>query len=311
MELSQSYVIVTPVFNDWKCFAQLVNEIQQNTTAFPPLCIICVNDASTELKPDTGYLSDSTIEIKYLDLKVNKGHQFSIMCGMQHADLNFPGSSVLVMDSDGEDSPKGINLLLGQSEVFTDCVITANRGKRYEGPKFGFFLKLYKLLFRIFSGEKLNFGNFMYIPSRLVPRLIWLDDSWNHLAASIKHHGIKISGIEIDRGRRYSGSSKMNLVGLINHGLAAMSVFASTIFARLLLFSTAVLVASSFMGAFVLYLRFFTKFGVPGWATTALGVQMIISFQAVTVFATTTILMITSRKVLRQPAFLEADKYYS
>lgn len=311
MKLSESYVIVTPVFNDWECFARLVRDIAQSTNECPPLSIICVNDASSENRPEHGYLSDCSIDITYLDLRVNKGHQFSIMCGIQHAELKFPGTSVLVMDSDGEDLPTGIIKLLRQSESFPGCVITANRGKRHEGPKFSFFHKVYKLLFRIISGRSLNFGNFMFIPNHTVSRLIWLDDSWNHLAASIEHNGINTNGIEIDRGRRYSGSSKMNLVGLINHGLAAMSVFASTIFARLLLFFTAVLAASSLMGVLVLYLRFFTDFGVPGWATTALGVQLILSFQAVTVFATTTILMITSRKVIRPPAFMEAAKFYS
>lgn len=311
MKLVESYVIVTPVFNDWECFARLVRDISDSTLERPPVSIICVNDASSEKRPLQGYLVDSSIEITFLDLKVNKGHQFSIMCGIQYADMKYPGSSVLVMDSDGEDLPTGINRLLNQSDLFPDCVITANRGKRHEGPKFSFFHKVYKAIFRIVSGKSLNYGNFMYIPGSTVSKLIWLDDSWNHLAASIEHNGIKTNGIEIDRGRRYSGSSKMNLVGLINHGLAAMSVFASTIFARLLLFFTAVLVASGLMGILVLYLRFFTNFGVPGWATTALGVQLILSFQAVTVFATTTILMITSRKVIRQPAFMEAAKFYS
>lgn len=311
MSPTKSYVIVTPVFNDWECFKQLVKDIRASTREFPPLAIICVNDASTEAGPMGSDLSDYGIDIIFLELKVNKGHQFSIMCGLRHANLSYTDSSVLVMDSDGEDLPSEINKLLSQSELHPDCVITADRGKRYEGPKFSFFHKIYKFVFWIISGKKISFGNFMLIPDHTVPRLIWLDDSWNHLAASIEHHRIKTSGIQIDRGRRYSGFSKMNLVGLVNHGLAAMSVFASTIFVRLLLFFTAVLVASSLLGLLVLYLRFFTNFGVPGWATTALGVQLILSFQAVTVFATTTILMITSRKVIRQPSFLEAEKYYS
>jgi hypothetical protein len=69
----------------------------------------------------------------------------------------------------------------------------------------------------------------------------------------------------------------MNLVSLIMHGLAALSVYLDVLTVRLILLTSATILLGVLGFGILLYIRYLTPLAIPGWATTvALGLSLII-----------------------------------
>jgi hypothetical protein len=84
----------------------------------------------------------------------------------------------------------------------------------------------------------------------------------------------------------------MNWIGLVIHGLSAMSVYSDVIFVRLLV-AAAVLAAVALLGIVVAtIIRVATDLATPGWASTVVGVFLILLVQllAATVIASLALL---------------------
>jgi hypothetical protein len=103
----------------------------------------------------------------------------------------------------------------------------------------------------------------------LLRRLVAASELWNHYAAAVFHTRIPFITIPTVRGTRYAGASQMNFVGLVTHGLSAMSVFGDRIGVRLLIASCvlSVLVLSGVTG--FLAWQAFAGVPVPDWAVPA------------------------------------------
>ena len=72
----------------------------------------------------------------------------------------------------------------------------------------------------------------------------------------------------------------MNFVKLVIHGLSAISVYSDAIGVRLLLATLAMIGLDLVALAVTLAVRLTTDLAIPGWATTAFGVLLIILLQA-------------------------------
>ena len=85
--------------------------------------------------------------------------------------------------------------------------------------------------------------------------------------------------VPIDRSRRFIGESKMGFVGLVVHGLSAMSVFGDTVGVRLLILCgfAGVLTIASIVAALVV--KLITDLAIPGWATYVTGLLLLILSQ--------------------------------
>ena len=122
-------------------------------------------------------------------------------------------------------------------------------------------------------------GNFSVIPRPMLSRLVAMSDLWNHYAATVFKARLPFVTLATPRGYRLAGKSRMNFVALVIHGLSAMSVFSDRIGVRLLIVTTFVLaVAMSGLGA-VLAIRLSTDWAIPGWATTATGLLVVVALQ--------------------------------
>ncbi|MEO9132241.1 MAG: glycosyltransferase, partial [Sphingomonas sp.] len=79
-------VIITPVYDDWECFAQLLREIEVAMPASQyDIEVIAVDDCST-MAPAVPTLSGSISGVSVLRLTTNVGHQRAIAVGLVHAD---------------------------------------------------------------------------------------------------------------------------------------------------------------------------------------------------------------------------------
>ena len=273
--MTAQLVIVTPVHNDWACLHILVERLkpildQAGITA----TIIAVDDASR--------VAEAAPVDAIIRLTRNVGHQRAIAVGLDYALRTTDANLIAIMDADGEDRPEDLPRLLATLSGTHTQIAVANRRRRSEGARFRLFYAAYKLGFRVLTGEKLDFGNFCVLRRDAAQRLVGMHELWLNLPATIMRSQLDTIRLPTDRGRRYVGQSRMNLVSLVTHGLSAIGVFSERAFTRVLL---AIGTTASFMLlSFVVGISLKAAgLATPGWATTIAAAAVIVLVQSATV----------------------------
>ncbi len=261
-------VILTPVYNDWDCFEILIKEISkiQQTEKAISFSIVAINDGSQTECPN--YLFDNKeVKVHKIDLARNLGHQRAIAIGLCYIEEHLAFDFVVVMDSDGEDVPSQIPTLV-HTAIKENNIVFAARGNRYETSNFKILYRIYKKVFRLLSGVEISFGNFSALPQKAVKQLVLYSELWNHFSGAIMKSKIKYSSLKIDRGKRYKGNSKMKVSSLMLHGFSSITIFLDEVALRLLMFSFTVIAAIFPILGIIGYMKIFTPYSTPGWATT-------------------------------------------
>src|SRR5438128_1688819 len=123
-------------------------------------------------------------------------------------------------------------------------------------------------------------GNFSALSPELLSRLVVVSDLWNHYPASVYKARFPVALLPTRRAARLAGQSRMNFVGLVTHGLSAISVFGDRVGVRLLVATGGGIALVIFGLIALLGLRAtgFIPAGliVPGWAATAAGVLVLL-----------------------------------
>src|SRR5262249_38495780 len=150
---------------------------------------------------------------------------------------------------------------------------------RSEGLTFSCFYHLYRLVHLLLTGIPVRVGNFSVVPTNALKRLVAVSELWNHYAAAVHKAKLPMSLIPTERSLRLDGNTNMDLVSLVVHGLSAMAVFGDRIGVRLLIIvSVGMLLAiGGILG--VAIIRFATDLAIPGWATYASGILLVITMQ--------------------------------
>ncbi|HVC56242.1 MAG TPA: membrane glycosyltransferase [Stellaceae bacterium] len=297
--MTTTIAIVIPVLDDWPSFAALVADIAHRYARGDVAVHLCaVDDGSiAPFALETLSLPPQSciVSLDIVRLALNLGHQRAIAVGLCAIADGRDCDAVLVMDGDGEDRPSDIAALLAAGREHPDCVVMAGRAKRSEPLMFRFWYRLYRLLFRLLTGQTISFGNFSLLPMPAVRRLVHMPELWNNLAASIMRSRLPYVTVPTDRGARFAGRSRMNLISLIVHGLSALSVQTDMIFVRVLLAAMAIAGAAALGILGVITIRFGTNLAIPGWATTAAGDLAIILLQTLVVIVAASLTMLAGR----------------
>lgn len=291
-------LVVVPVFDDWPSLGRLLADLD----ALPPgdgvqLSVLAVNDGSLSPLPARDMPAISRLRrVEVLELACNLGHQRAIALGLAHAARMADVDVVAVMDGDGEDRPEDLARLLSAYHAVTaSTVVVARRCKRSESMLFRIAYRGYKALFRLLTGRSIAFGNFSLFSHAVAVRLAHSADVWNHLAAAILRSRLPLLAVPVERGKRYEGRSKLDLVSLLVHGLSAISVFADRLFARLAVACLG-LCGLAFLGAItVIVIRTSTDWAIPGWASSVAGLLLVVFMQAVMLPLIAAFLLLSNR----------------
>jgi len=304
-------IIVCPVFNDWESFSKLVNNIDNTLSAKNiDISILAVNDASTEkILIDKGeFLKDLNVvnAIEVLHLNCNLGHQRAIAVGLADLVARKSFDVVVVMDSDGEDRPEDLPALLDEYNRGSDRIIVARRDKRSEGNIFKIGYCIYKLLFRIMTGKQISFGNFCLIPSAILKSLVYMDNLWIHLPATILRSRFPIVMVSTKRGKRYVGDPKMNMHSLALLGLSAFSVYSDVVLLRTLFALLSMSIFTVVGIGIVTLICFFTDLVIPGWTLGVVGLLAVILVQFFVISIFVLFIILANRS---QRTFIPAKHY--
>jgi hypothetical protein len=228
-----------PVFNDWQAVGRLLARLDGVLARHRlEACVLLVNDASTEPMPESfgqgGY--KNLLEVEVLSLRRNVGNQRAIAIGIARVEQAAANEALLIMDGDGEDDPEDVPRLVAALQQHSESrIVFAARMKRSESWAFQCFYHLYRLLHWLLVGVAVRVGNFSIVPPGALKRLVLLPELWNHYAAAVFRSRIPFATIPTHRARRLAGRSRLNFVGLVAHGLSAISVFGDIVGVRLLL----------------------------------------------------------------------------
>ncbi len=268
-------VVVTPYFEDIACkdfcfaLAKEFNEEMQ---------LIIIDDGSVKRILTSDNFINIPLDGVILRLKRNLGHQTAIAIGINFAVKNYDFDSLVILDSDGEDLPSDIPKLLESLKRSGSNVVVAKRKSRHESIKFKLFYLIYQLFFRLMVGQSISFGNFMAMDKIAAKRLAASNETALHIAATVLNSKLSLNELPLDRGIRYAGKSKMNMVNLVLHGLRSIMVFSEEVIVRITLLCLVVAVLV-FGGLVAIMIMKFIGATIPGWYSTGSGLLMLLLFQ--------------------------------
>ncbi len=270
-------IVVMPVYEDLEASSKLFVELAR--TQGPDTYVVAVDDGSVRQPLPISAIEASGLEGVVIRLRRNVGHQRAIAIGLGYVAEHFDGNDiVVVMDSDGEDTPESITELVAGLDSADVDVVVASRRSRVESLKFKSFYIFYKLLFSLLSGRQISFGNFMAAKMPAVRRLASMQELWIHVAACVLGSKLRVQTCALDRGPRYAGRSKMNFVGLALHGFRALMVFAEDVLVRVGIACTLV-AALSIIGGIVATGLKMLGFASQGWFSLAFGILVLVFLQ--------------------------------
>lgn len=291
-------VILMPLRDDWKCASVLIRQLDQ--VLHSQSCtadVLLVDDDSQQGWERAAFQWNyvAVQSIRTLRLRLSVGHQRAIAIGLTYAHTKTRCDALLIMDADGEDTPSGVSeLLQAFRQDHGALLIFAERSRRSDAFLFRCLYGAYKILHRLLTGLSVRVGNFSIVPPAYLNTLVVQSELWNHYAASVFRSKRPFRMIPIPRGRRIAGTSKMNFVALVAHGLSAISVFGDLVSTRLLIVSfVGFLLATG--GMIALAVGLFAHQAIPGWAVYATGGLAVIFMQFITMAAIFTFLMLANR----------------
>lgn len=271
------WAIVTPVFEDGESFARLcerLGALQGRTRFF----MVAVDDGSLGAPPNVEDISRAGLTGEVLRLARNVGHQAAIAIGLNHCAERADLAGVIVMDSDGEDAPEAVPLLIAACAAPDIDVVVAERAKRSETLSFRAFYVVYRYVFLALTGQVIRFGNFMALKPHAVRRMAAMHETWTHLAASVVKSRLRRAAAPTDRATRFAGQSRMNFVSLVLHGMRAVMVFADAVLTRLTLLCVIMASVSAVSVVTALMMKIL-GFATAGWVTTVTGFSLSIFIQ--------------------------------
>jgi glycosyltransferase involved in cell wall biosynthesis len=216
--------VAIPVYNEAEVLPHLLQRLRSVLESLPggPHEIVFVDDGSSD--GSLGYLESEAARdprIVVIALSRNFGHQIAVSAALDQV----VGEVTVVMDSDLQDEPEGIPLLLAESAKGYD-VVFARRGSRKEG----LFLRLsYRVFYRLIAWLSaidlpLDAGDFGLISRRVVEQIRRSPEHHRYLRGLRRWVGFRQTGIVLDRPARHSGRSKYGLFKLVQ--LASDGIFA-------------------------------------------------------------------------------------
>lgn len=274
---ASSAIFLMPVYEDRQSASALLAALAR--LPLRNILVVVVEDGSTIEELSLDDVRQCGLEGEILYLRRNVGHQRAIAVGLMHLASAHGPTSVIVMDSDGEDEPTSALQLLEELGRGASDVVVAQRRRRSEPLKFRSSYLIYRAVFKILTGRSIRFGNFVALSPRALRRLAAMQETGLHFPGAIISSKLRTASIPIDRGKRYFGQSKLNFVGLALHGIRSMMVFAEDILVRVGMLCVALTIVSFVLIAIAGSMKVL-GYASPGWFTTVAGVLLILVMQS-------------------------------
>lgn len=248
--------ILSPVYRDVESYKILIEKctqiLQDNGYKFEHVAFVAVDDTAGADAEMTTFKTLNMAEV--ITAPFNLGHQRAIVYGLRHLLERVQETDlVLTLDSDGEDMPESLPLLLKSHTAKNHGegrITLAWRTKRRESMTFKLMYFFYRFFFYSLTGTVLRTGNFALYNGRI------LKDCIHHpffdlcYSSTLLNLGYDLNKVPCARGSRYAGQSRMNFIKLVTHGIRMLLPFMDKIATRAMV---AFAVSASIGAAAILY----------------------------------------------------------
>jgi glycosyltransferase involved in cell wall biosynthesis len=268
MRIGKFLSLVIPVYNDEEVIQELYTRCKPVLdTITINWKIIFVDDGS---KDDSFkilmklQLEDSRIGL--IKLARNFGQQNAITAGLDMA----KGDIVVIMDSDLQDRPEDIPLLLKAMEDEQKDMAIAKWISRDDSLKKKFFSKLFFTISQRVT--KLNhepgLGVFRAIKRSALEQIIDIPEKTGTILSLMYWSGIEYAIVELKRDPRFAGSSGYNLRKMLK--LTADRIFSYSLFPIRIASTIGVIIGimSFLFGIFLIIRRIIFEHVAAGWTST-------------------------------------------
>lgn len=279
--------IVCPSYRDVASFTMLrsriLDEVRTDTRLAGRDVTFVLIDDTAGFDPEIEALR-SMPDIRIVAPPFNLGHQRALVYGLRLTLRDMEDSDLIVtMDSDGEDRPEDLPLLVGplvDHPHQQGMLVVARRTKRSESLKFRVLYVCSRAMFHTLTGTTVRSGNYAAYRGWLAKRMLthpYFDLCYSSTLVSLD---VPVTSIPCPRGVRYAGKSRMNMLRLFMHGVRMLMPFTDRIAVRALTAFSALFSAGILLSLVVVAIRVFTDAGIPGWASTTLLGLLVLSFIA-------------------------------
>lgn len=272
---------ILPVFDDWDAVVFLLKKIDDNLLKVKAnFHIYLVNDSASEAKniEKIGQIKRTKISsIEIINLKKNLGHQSAIAIGLAKAHEINPSDFYIIMDSDGEDNPAHLEELIQLASEKKTHAIVAQRKTRKARPIFKICYFFFRIIFSLFTGRKIDFGNYMILPKTIVSKIILESELLQSLPATLLLLKSPIFRLPTKRAERLSGDSRMSFTSLVKLGITHILVFGDTVFTRVFILSSSVFFLTCVLIVYGVFIKFFSNSAPPGWASSFIAPLSLVS----------------------------------
>ena len=152
MNVTPEVIVILPTYEDPDSTIKTICEISELSLK-ERVRFLVVEDGSVKTPTTLENLVSTQTEGLLITLSRNIGNQRAIAVGLNYAAENFKNSKVIVMDSDGEDRPDFIPVLLDTLSKDDVDIVVAPRTTRKTNLKFKILYKFYKIFFGILTGK--------------------------------------------------------------------------------------------------------------------------------------------------------------
>lgn len=295
--------VVIPVFNEQATLSELHRRLSDQLRGISRHYeIVFVDDGSTDGSlPLLLQLHDDDPRVKIVSLTRNFGHQPALTAGLEHVS----GRAVVCMDADLQDPPEVLPSLVEQWRQGFEVVYAIRRKRKESVFKRAAFRIFYRVQARLANIPiPLDSGDFALIDQRVVKLLNRLPERNRFIRGLRAWVGLRHSGVEYERDRRFAGKTKYSFsrrAGFALDGLFSFSGFPLRLVSLIGLVTSVV----SFAGiGVVLYYRLFTTHTIPGWAATVIVILFLGSVQLLAVGILGEYVIRIFEEVKRRPVYL-------
>lgn len=226
----------------------------------------------------TGYAEDFPF-VRVLDFSRNFGHQIAVTAGLDFADADYIG----IIDADLQDPPELLESMYRKVLEGPDMVY----GKRLSRKGETWFKKasartFYLLLSRMCHVEiPQDTGDFRLFSRRVHVALKSMREQHRFLRGMVPWVGFSSEPVCYHRDQRYAGETKYPLRRMIRFALDAIFSFSKAPI-RIATYTGISIVCFAIIGGiFLLYLRLFTSYHVPGITAAILTVILLGGIQII------------------------------
>lgn len=292
-----------PVYDDFRSAGVVVSQLETALeSSGVRVTAVLVDDGSSEpaegMAVEPGWRTVERVEV--VRLRRNLGHQRAIAVGLAWVFEEETCDAVVVMDADGQDHPREVPRLIAACErqPRPAIVFAARSRRRAESLAFRCGYQLYKALHAVLVGFRVRVGNFSIVPWSVLERLVAVTELWNHYAAGVFKARLPYTTIDVERGPRISGTTRMDFAALLAHGLSAISVFSERVGARLILLLTVLAVGLLASAGVFLTVGAASGGSVSRWATTTVVLAAVLFSQVVLVTGGVVFFIMSNRERL-------------